>query len=222
MTVCGANKYFYQNGTIDFIVTGAMNCQVRVTLSSNVQVTSRLMIPISQFYSNGGVATFIDTMCAFLNISTNQLKVVGATSGSTLVSYFILPAYVFNTTVSNSMTTIPNNTEIQNELQNLLNLIQNNNNITVGALGAILSSTGQISIINTDGSQYVAPTPTTPASNSSSKTTIIIAVVVSIMSLALVGVTSYLVIRKLRNRESIAPEETDDRSNNDIEVHKET
>jgi hypothetical protein len=40
------------------------------------------------------------------------------------------------------------------------------------------------------------------------------------MSLALVGVTSYLVIRKLRNRQRIEPEETADRSNNDIEVHK--
>jgi hypothetical protein len=222
MTVCGANKYFYENGTISFIVTGDMNCQVRVTLTSNVQVTSRLMVPIDQFYSNGGVATFIDMMCAYLNITTDRLKVAGVTSGSTIVNYFLLP--LLNTTVNNSMTSTPNVTVIAAQLKALLDMIQNAapNTINLGSIGAVLTSTGQLNIINTDGSQYVAPPPTTPTTVNSSKTTIIIAVVVSIMSLALVGVTTYLVIRKLRLRERIEPEDSEDRSFNDIEIHKET
>jgi hypothetical protein len=95
---CGANKFFYENATVAFIVTGAMNCQVHVTLSSSVQITSHLMLPINQFYSNGGVATFIDTMCAYLNITTDRLKVVGVTSGSTIVNWFVIPASTDPTT----------------------------------------------------------------------------------------------------------------------------
>jgi hypothetical protein len=102
-TVCGANKYFYRNGTIAFIVTGDASCQVRVTLSSNVQITARLMVNISTFFDNGGVATFIDRMCSFLNITTDRLKVVGVYEGSAIVDSYITPTVT--TTADNSTTT---------------------------------------------------------------------------------------------------------------------
>jgi hypothetical protein len=102
-TICGANKYFYRNGTVAFIVTGALGCQVRVTLSSNVQITARLMVSMDSFFNNGGVATFIDKMCAFLNITTDRLKVVGVYEGSAIVDSYITPAVT--TTAANSTTT---------------------------------------------------------------------------------------------------------------------
>jgi hypothetical protein len=218
-TICGASKYFYKNGTIAFIVTGDMNCQVRVTLSSNVQITSRLMVSIDTFFNNGGVATFLDMMCAFLNITTDRLKVVGVYSGSTIVDFYVTPS--INTTAANSSTTVIDPVAQQAELQAILDKVQSAapSSINLGALGPILSSSGSISIINTDGSIY-QPSKSTP-SNNTNKVTIIIAVVVSILSVGLVAVTTFLVLKKLRNRERIEPEDSERPSDLDIEVHKE-
>jgi len=218
-TICGASKYFYTNGTIAFIVTGDMDCQVRVTLTSNVQITSRLMVPIDTFFNSGGVATFLDLMCAFLNITTDRLKVVGVYSGSTVVDFYVYPS--INTTAANSTTTILDPVAQQAELQAILDKVQSAapSSINLGALGAVLSSTGSISIINTDGSIY-QPSTSTPSSNNTNKVTIIIAVVVSLLSVGLVAVTTFLVLKKLRNRERIEPEDSERPSDLDIEVHK--
>jgi hypothetical protein len=89
-STCGANKYFYQNGTIHFVITGA--CQVRIKLTSSVQITMRLDMEMSAFFSNDGVTQFIDRICAFLNINdTSRLKIVGVRSGSTIIDYQITP-----------------------------------------------------------------------------------------------------------------------------------
>jgi hypothetical protein len=221
--VCGANKYFYKNGTIAFIVTGDMKCQVRVTLTSNVQITSRLMVSMESFFSNGGVATFIDKMCAFLNITTDRMKVVGVTSGSTIVDFNLINS--ITTTPDNSTTTTVSPGEQAAGLQVLLDKIQGAaaNSIDLGPLGPVTSSTGKLNIVNTDGSLYQEPNDNTnPPDNSALKTTIIVAVVVSVLSASLVGVTTYLVIKKLRTRERIEPEESEQRANDiDIEVYKE-
>ena len=199
-TVCGANKYFYKNGTIAFIVTGDMNCQVRLTLTSNVQITSRLMVPIDSFYSNGGIATFIDMMCAYLNITTNRMKVVGVTSGSTIVDYQVTST--INTTTDNSTTATSDPQSQMNDLQTILDKAVGAPSNVLGSLGPIGSTTGQINIVNTDGSLYTTPVQP-PSTETSIKTTIIVAVVVSILSVTLIGVTSYLVLKKLRTRERI-------------------
>ncbi len=82
---CGANNFHYQNGTIEFVLNGKNNCQVRVRLSSFVKISARLSIPILDFYNNNGVTTFISNICAFLNIDTGRLKIVGLRSGSTQI-----------------------------------------------------------------------------------------------------------------------------------------
>jgi hypothetical protein len=41
------------------------------------------------------------------------------------------------------------------------------------------------------------------------------------LSIVLISVTSYLVVKKLRNRERIEPEDSDRSSEIDVEVHKE-
>lgn len=80
---CGANNFHYKNGTIEFVLNGKNNCQVRVRLSSFLKISARLSIPILDFYNNNGVTTFISNICAFLNIDTGRLKIVGLRSGST-------------------------------------------------------------------------------------------------------------------------------------------
>lgn len=217
-TVCGANKYFYKNGTIAFIVTGDPKCQVRVSLNSNVQITARLMVNINTFFNNNGVATFIDKMCAFLNITTDRLKVVGVYEGSAVVDATI--SAPVNTTADNSTNTTVDLTTVKTELNAIVDKLAAASPGAInlgGAIGAVGSVSATVSIVNVDGSPYTDPVP--PATeNASNKTTIIIAVVVSVLSAALVGVTTWLVIKKIRSRGAIQPEATGDRSN--LEVQK--
>lgn len=58
---------------------------MRVRLSSYLQLSARIDIPISDFYSNNGTTSFITNICAFLGIDTGRMKIVGVYSGSTVV-----------------------------------------------------------------------------------------------------------------------------------------
>jgi len=87
--ICGANTFFYENGTIEFVVNGINNCQVRVRLSSFIQLSARIDIPIADFYSNNGATSFITNICAFLGIDTGRMKIVGVREGSTVVNAII-------------------------------------------------------------------------------------------------------------------------------------
>lgn len=73
---CGANTFHFENGTIEFVVNGKNKCQVRVRLSSFVQLSSEISIPINEFY-NDGETSFITNICAFLEIDTDRMKIVG-------------------------------------------------------------------------------------------------------------------------------------------------
>ena len=42
---CGSNKFFFENYTIHFIITG-QNCMVRVSLTNSIQLTARFMMSI--------------------------------------------------------------------------------------------------------------------------------------------------------------------------------
>lgn len=80
---CGANNFHYTNGTIEFVVNGKENCQVRVRLASYIQLSVRISISIDDFYTNNGETLFITNICAYLSIDPGRLKIVGITPGST-------------------------------------------------------------------------------------------------------------------------------------------
>ena len=67
-------------------MTGKDSCQVRVRLTSFIQLSARIDISVSDFYNNNGATTFITNICAFLGIDTGRLKIVGVSSGSTIVN----------------------------------------------------------------------------------------------------------------------------------------
>ncbi len=58
---------------------------MRVRLSSYLQLSARIDIPIADFYSNNGTTSFITNICEFLGIDTGRMKIVGVYSGSTVV-----------------------------------------------------------------------------------------------------------------------------------------
>ena len=58
-------------------MTAEINCIVEVKLLNLVQITSRLEIPIDDFYKDDALTNFIDKITAFLLISTDRLRIVG-------------------------------------------------------------------------------------------------------------------------------------------------
>ena len=104
--VCGANNFHYDNGTIEFVVNGKANCQVRVRLASYVKLTARLSIPVMDFFNNDGVTTFITNVCAFLKIDPGRLKIVGVRNGSAIVEAVLTsPAPALNSSTTATATT---------------------------------------------------------------------------------------------------------------------
>lgn len=88
--VCGANRYYYTNGTIGFVLNGKTGCQVKLSVTNNVQISAKLQTTVSEFYANGGVTKFVDRMCAYLNITTDRLKVVGVFAGSVVIDSYVI------------------------------------------------------------------------------------------------------------------------------------
>lgn len=89
-SICGSNKYFYQNYTIHFVVTADKLCQVRVSLTNSIQLNARIDMNISDFFSMDGKTKFIDRICSVLGIAdTSRVKIVSIFKGSTGVVVFI-------------------------------------------------------------------------------------------------------------------------------------
>lgn len=51
---CGSNKFFYENYTVHFVITGDDDCLVRVSLTNSIQLTARFDMDINAFYSMDG------------------------------------------------------------------------------------------------------------------------------------------------------------------------
>lgn len=92
-TICGSNKFFYKNYTVHFVITGDLNCLVRVRLTSAVQLSLHFSMNINDFFSNNGPTRLVDRMCAILGIvDQSTVKIVGVYSGSTNVVMQISPS----------------------------------------------------------------------------------------------------------------------------------
>lgn len=199
-STCGANKYFYKNNTIHFIVTADAQCTVRVTLTSSVQVTARLSLDINTFYSSNGITTFVDQMCAFLGVTTDRLKIVGVYSGSTVVDFVITPPLV---STSQSSSSNPNSDAIVSDLQNLALKIGSATSTDLPGLPSFIGATSTVNVINSNGDVITNPTNTETTNNTKF---IIIGVVVGVAAAVLIGVSVYLIVRKLRMRSPIEPD----------------
>lgn len=116
VSVCGSNKFFYQNYTVHFVVTADKNCQVRVSLTNSIQLTARFSMDINDFFAQDGQTKFIDRMCAVLGIEdTSRLKIVGIYNGSVIVHAFI--DEIRNTTTDNA--TLNDNSEQKSSINEL-------------------------------------------------------------------------------------------------------
>ena len=72
------------------MITAALGCQVRVSLTNSIQLTARFSMDINNFFAIDGQTKFIDRMCAVLGIvDTSRLKIVGIYNGSVIIKAYI-------------------------------------------------------------------------------------------------------------------------------------
>jgi hypothetical protein len=119
-TTCGANFYDFDKNVINFVVNGRNNCQVRLILSSYVQLTVRFLVEMATFYSNNGPTSMLTNIIAFLKIDPSQIKVVainaaaqrfssglyGSASSQTDVTVSILASDAVNNNPSKCIDTV--------------------------------------------------------------------------------------------------------------------
>lgn len=89
-SICGSNKYFYNNYTVHFVITAEKSCQVRVSVTNSIQLNARIDMDINSFFSSDGQTKFIDRMCAVLGITdTSRFKIVSINQGSVEITSVI-------------------------------------------------------------------------------------------------------------------------------------
>lgn len=94
-TICGNNIFYYHNYTIHFVITGDLNCMVRVVMTNSLQLTLHFSMDIKDFFSRNGPTRLIDRMCAILQIKDQSLvKIVGIYNGSANVTLNVMQAIV--------------------------------------------------------------------------------------------------------------------------------
>ena len=67
-TACGANKYYYRDRSIDFVITNDPKCRPRLILTNSIQLTAKFDMDIDDFFEMDGRTKFIDRMAAVLRI----------------------------------------------------------------------------------------------------------------------------------------------------------
>ncbi len=214
-SLCGSNKFFYQNYTIHFVVTGDPNCKVRVTLTNSIQLTARFAMNIDDFFNEDGVTKFINRMCALLQINdTSRVKVVGIYTGSVNIVTMIdaQPVPLSSSTTDVNSAQVLAVAAIQTTLNNAINDGSFSSTMTSGGLGAVTSVTSTVINLNpsydtnnnNNNNNNNNPTnPTDPFSNnnsnggddSSKKTKMIIGIVIGgscLICLAILGAVCYM------------------------------
>lgn len=65
-------------------------CDLWYEKLTSLKVTMHLTVNINTFYANNGLTSFIDKMCAFLGIPTNQLRIANVRSGSVYIDFNVI------------------------------------------------------------------------------------------------------------------------------------
>lgn len=148
-TVCGSNKYFYFNNTIEFVITGAMGCMVRVSLTTSLQLTARFSMDINDFFTADGETKFVDRLCALLGIADrSRVKVVGVYTGSVVLVATIEEPI----TTSEEDAATNNNTAHSTEMADLQAILTNM--VDDGSLASDMDTNGLPGLVGLESSLY--------------------------------------------------------------------
>ena len=183
---CGANNFYYTNGTIEFVLNGINNCQVRVRLSSYIQISARLNVAVADFFTNNGPTTFLTNICAFLGIDSGMLKIVSVRSGSASIVAFVQSAPSDTQTPTQQAVT----------LSNMANTLSTGINTAAVSFGfPVIDHSVSSVIYNPDGTLY-SPEQDQPEKNN---LTMIIAIVIPI-SVIVIGAVVWFCVRRMRSK----------------------
>ena len=85
----GANRWFHEENTIQFVLRNEKPVQVRK--KSSVKINLELDISIEDFFDNNGATAFVDKFAAMLNIPTYRIRIVNIRAGSTIIDFYVIP-----------------------------------------------------------------------------------------------------------------------------------
>ncbi|MEE4248847.1 MAG: hypothetical protein V2I33_26015 [Kangiellaceae bacterium] len=74
---------------LKFVLKG--NDIVTVEVTSSVQLTTRVDMPLDEFFAADGETDFIDRLAAVLGIPSYQIRIFDVYEGSTVIKMAILP-----------------------------------------------------------------------------------------------------------------------------------
>jgi hypothetical protein len=86
---CGENRWVALKNQLQFIITS--HCEIKLEYFDSIQSNVRMEWTMDEFYSAGGVTSFVDRVSAALGIHASQMKVVAVYTGSLVVDYVIEP-----------------------------------------------------------------------------------------------------------------------------------
>lgn len=139
-------------------MNGVNNCHVRVKLSNYIQITAKLSVSVSEFYTNTGVTTFLTNICAFLGIDTGRLKIVSVRTGSADVTFYITPQPVPSNSSTNATDPAAASADL-NQMASSLSSGLTNSSLDVGY--PIINHDITVGVFNADGSVYSPSSKTT-------------------------------------------------------------
>ena len=100
---CGANKYYYRDKSIDFVITSDPACRPRLILTNSIQLTAKFNMDIDDFFQMDGKTKFIDRMAAVLRINDrSRIKIVGMFRGSVLIEAYVESSFEYSEDEANS------------------------------------------------------------------------------------------------------------------------
>ena len=107
-----------------------------------------MSINITEFYSSGGLAKFVEQMATFLSIAANRVRIVGVYEGSTIVDAVIVPAPV---ATENAGTVVPDSTATVDELRALSARVASATAADLPGLPSFMGATSTVNVMNING-----------------------------------------------------------------------
>ena len=145
--VCGSNKFYYKDQTLDFVLNGDPDCLPRITVTNSIQLHVKFNMSIAKFFEMDGKTKFIDRVCTLLEIDDySRVKIVGIYEGSVIIDSFVEEAV----DVSENGTNLTNTTDGAMEMEELNNKLNQLNASGEFNATMVASGFGNLVVFNSD------------------------------------------------------------------------
>ena len=87
VSTCGQNIWRYDENILELYISG--ECEIRAESVNSLMLSLSLDCTVTEFFSEGGPSTFLDSICGVLGIKRYRIRIVGIEEGSTDITAFI-------------------------------------------------------------------------------------------------------------------------------------